>query len=116
LIERNQLEKPIYRQAIKDLMSIAIIVYNKHSDKQITAVYDNMVVDIAEIRTEIDPVEKQKQRAMAKVNGTESRIDWIIEDNPDLSREDAVEEAKRIDSENNLYPTSGLGESMGIGE
>jgi len=118
IIDRNKLEKPIYTQAIKELMQTAVIVYNNDSDKQIRADGANYIVDIAEVTVDVDPIEKNRDRAMQKSLGIASSIDFIIEDNPDLTREQAIEKFERIKQENSLYVSNAdeIGKELGVND
>ncbi len=53
---------------------------------------------------------------MQLANGTKSVIDFIMEDNPDLSKEDAIERYNEIQKEKSAYAIGGteMSEAMGV--
>ncbi|MEA1972671.1 MAG: hypothetical protein U9N34_05190, partial [Candidatus Cloacimonadota bacterium] len=60
-------------------------------------------IDFGEVEFDTNPKEREELRAMQLVNGTKNEIDFLIEDNPDLSREDAIEKFKEMEEEKKLY-------------
>ena len=57
------------------------------------------MLEFGQVVFDTNPIEVEQVRSLKLANKTISRIDIIMEDNPDLSREEALEVAKRIDSE-----------------
>jgi hypothetical protein len=57
-------------------------------------------IDFGEIKYSDDPQQKAQTTSIEISNGTKSRIDVIMENDPDLNRKDAEIKAKLIDKEN----------------
>ena len=60
-------------------------------------------LDFGEIAFPESAKEKSERDSMDIINGFKSRIDVLMERNPDLTRDQAIEEAKRIDEEEQMF-------------
>ena len=96
IIQKNKEERFYYTESIKKLCRIMQLTLGKKPDKEIN-------IDYGEVKFAEDPEVQARVRAMRVSNGTRSRIDFIMEDNPDLDREGAIERAKEIDEDNSLF-------------
>ncbi len=98
ILNKNRADRPFYRNAIKDLIKIMFITENHLKGK--FNVDSDIKVDFGEITYSDDPQQKATTRTVKINNGTHSRIDFIMEDNLDLTRPEAELKAKQIDMEN----------------
>ncbi|MBT3303214.1 MAG: hypothetical protein HN952_06260 [Candidatus Cloacimonetes bacterium] len=101
IINRTMGERPFYRPKIKDLINLMLELYTQNSDKNFTNA--QITVDFGELTFDANPKEKQELRAMELANGTKNEIDFIIEDNPDLTRDEAIEHYKKLQDEKKQY-------------
>jgi len=113
IINKTVQDRQYYRPAIIDLVQNIMRLYTWEGDKTFPDKLD-ISVDFGEIEFETSPKEREELRAMQLNNGTASVIDFIMEDNPDLSREQAVERYKEIEADKGKYVIGGLAESMGV--
>jgi len=113
IINKTAQDRQYYRPAIIDLVQNIMRLYTWEGDKTFPENQD-IYVDFGEIEFETSPKEREELRAMQLSNGTASVIDFIMEDNPDLSREQAVERYKEIEADKGKYVIGGLAESMGV--
>ncbi len=99
IVERNRRQRDYYYDSVLELVENMIITANRGLGWEIP---EDLVlgVDFGEIRFGVSDQEKEEIRQMKLQNGTISRIDIMLEDNPELDRDMAIEQATRIDSEN----------------
>ncbi len=99
IVERNRRQRDYYYDSVVELVQTMIVTANRGLGWEIP---EDLVlgVDFGEIRFAVSDEEREKTRQMKLENGTVSRIDLMMEDNPELDRQTAIEEAKRIDGEN----------------
>jgi len=91
-INRNILDRELYRQPVKQLIQTTADTLTHYADSEYKLPTNMEIsVDFGEIKYDSSPLEKAQQRALDKANGTANPIDWIMEDNPDiLTREEAI--------------------------
>ena len=100
IFNKNRTERPFYRNSIKNLIKIIMLTANNIGGK-----FDinlGVKVSFGEIEYSEDPFQTASTRSIKIKNGTNSRIDFIMEDNPHLTREEAEAKASVIDKDNNL--------------
>ncbi len=98
IVERNKSERDYYIQPLRDLVRL-IIIMTKDCNGYDFPDNPEIKVDFGEIRFSQSELEKARTRYYKLVYGIASRIDIIMEDNPDLTREQAIVKAKQIDRE-----------------
>lgn len=98
ILNKNRAERPFYRNSIKELCKIIMMTANQIDSH--FKLDSKIKIDFGEIKYSDDPQQKAQTRSQEISNGTKSRIDFIMEDNPDLNRKDAGLKAKLIDKEN----------------
>ena len=89
LIEMREDDIQIYRTKEKELFNIIRIVNNVHNKLKINeeAVFK---IDFAEITPPESPEDKAKADTVQIMNNTKTPIDFIMRDNPDLTRDEAT--------------------------
>ena len=99
IVERNKRQRDYYYDSVVELVQTMIATANRGLGWDIP---EDLVigVDFGEIRFAVSDEEREKTRLMKLQNGTVSRIDLMMEDNPELDRPTAIEQATRIDREN----------------
>lgn len=102
VIDRNQDKRSAYRESVREL--VQAIMDCKTLNSKIKLPDDaNIKIDFADVKVESDPMQDEQIRSMKISNGTMSRVDALMQDNDDLTREEAIAEIKRIDSDNNTF-------------
>ena len=104
ILNKNRSERPFYRRSIRDLIKIIMITEN--NIKKTFDISKNVRVDFGDIVYSDDPQQIANTRTTEIKNGTKSRIDFIMEDNPDFTRKDAIAKAELIDEETIKTPLS----------
>lgn len=103
ILARNKEERPYYAKAIKDLFRI-IFKACQYTDKyKILKPEMDINIDFGEITFEQDEMTKEQVRAMKIANKTASPVDFIMEDNPDLTYDEAIEVKNRINADINRF-------------
>lgn len=103
IIENNDLKKEIYRPEIIKLLTNMMICQNTNTGNERlrypedTEIYFNYIDKVIPV----SPIEKVQTQAAEKALGTKSTPDLIRENNPGLTQEDAIAEAKRVQTEQN---------------
>jgi len=89
-LNKNILDRELYREPIKQLVQTIADTLTIYSDYQMPK--DIMItVDFGEVKFDSNPLEVEQIRATKKANGTANVIDFIMEDNPDITtREEAI--------------------------
>jgi hypothetical protein len=88
VIDRNKDKQDLYRESVRDLCQLVLdteTIYGVNSypaDTQIN-------IDFADIAVAVDPLEQEQIRAMKMSNGTMDSVMALLEDNPDLTEEEA---------------------------
>jgi len=111
IVDYNNDKKPMYREAVRNLVQLCADCLTIYSKKVSLPNDMDLSIDFADVKIETNPIEEEQIRAMKISNGTMSRVDAIMQDNPDLTREDAIKEIERIDLDNRTYrinPAAGL--------
>ena len=100
LEEHNNLKKEVYRPELIKLIKLIIMCYNMESTgtQQIPA-DANVFVTFSDRKFAANPVEITATQLTKIQAGLMSVADAIRENNPDLTQEQAIEEAKRIKAE-----------------
>ncbi len=102
IVERNKSERDYFVRPLKDLIKLLILL-TKDCKKYNLPEIDDIRIDFGEIRFSQSELEKARTRYYKLTYGISSRIDIIMEDNPDLTREQAIAKAKQIDQEENEF-------------
>jgi hypothetical protein len=95
-------KRSIYREPLRDLVQLIMDCKRLNSNINMPEAAD-IKIDFADITIEQNPLEEEQVRSLKISNGTMSRVDAIMLDNQDLSREDAEKEIERIDADNNRF-------------
>ena len=111
VINQNEMEIPFYTSAIKKLLEIACTVYTKHAKNTLDTV-KTYTIDYQPLSFKKNPLEVWQIRTIEKLNKMGSPVDWLMEDNPELSREDAIERLKQIESDIKEFASSPMLNSM----
>jgi len=98
ILNKSRAERPFYRNSIKELCKIIMMTANQIDSH--FKLDSKIKIDFGEIKYSDDPQQKAQTTSIEISNGTKSRIDVIMENDPDLNREDAEIKAKLIDKEN----------------
>ena len=102
ILKKTMSDRPYYRYKLKKLIELMLLLYTQNNQSK---TFDgvNIKVDFGELKYDQSPEEKERVRAMRLANGTANEIDFIVEDNPDLSRDEAVEHYKQLQDEKKRY-------------
>ncbi len=99
ILERNRADREYYRPAVTELVRVMMLT----AERSGTAAFPDdadITIDFGEIRFAQSDLDKaQVRRAMLEL-GLASRVDFVLEDNPDLDREAARALLQRVQSEN----------------
>jgi len=106
IINLNKAQRPFYAKSIKDLIDIIILAAAITNQFIVTEEYE-VSLDFGEIKYSDDPQKKASTRQTNIAIGIASRIDYIMEDNPDLDRAAAEAKARQIDKDNLKSSTIG---------
>lgn len=99
ILDDNELKKEFYREPLRGLVHNITDCYTYNNSSVQFPSDIGIMIEFGTIAFDTNPIEVEQVRSLKLANKTISRIDIIMEDNPDLSREEAIEIAKRIDSE-----------------
>lgn len=113
VINRNVEKKSTYREPLRDLVQQIMDCKRLNSNVNLPTDAD-ISIDFADITVENDPMQEEQIRGLKIANGTMSRVDAIMEDNPDLTREAAEDRIKQIDDDNNRFKVGGTDLSAGL--
>ena len=102
VISYNVEKRSIYREPLRDLVQLIMDCKRLNSNINMPEAAD-IKIDFSDITIEQNPLEEEQVRSLKISNGTMSRVDAIMLDNQDLSREDAEKEIERIDADNNRF-------------
>ena len=106
VINNAEIEKPFYTSAIKDLIKYAVMVYSKNAKNTLESV-TTVMVDYQPVVFKKNPVEVWQVRTYEKLNGVKSPIDFIMEDNPDLTRAEAEERYEQVQADLDKFADTG---------
>ncbi len=116
IINKTKQDRAYYRPRIIELCGLMQQLYTWNGAKNFPE-DTKTIVDFGEIEFEMNPKEIQELRAMKLANGTASVIDFIMEDNPDLTREEAIDRYTQIQEEKRTYVIGGgIAEAMEVEE
>lgn len=102
VIDRNMAKRSAYREPLRQLLQNIMDCNTLNTSIKLPS--DAMLkIDFADVKIENDPLQEEQLRSLKIQNGTMSRVDAIMQDNPDLSREDAIARIAEIDSDNNRF-------------
>ena len=113
VLNRNVEKKSTYREPLRDLVQLIMDCKRLNSNVNLPENAD-ISIDFADITIENDPMQQEQIRGLKIANGTMSRVDAIMEDNPDLTREAAEDRIKQIDDDNNRFKVGGTDLSAGL--
>jgi len=91
--EMREMNVPIYRNAEHEIHNIARTIYEYESGDKLPE--GKLKIDFAEIKPAMPANEEAGMMAIEITNGIKSPVDYIMEDNADLTREEAVMEYER---------------------
>lgn len=103
VINNAELEKPFYTAAIKDLIMKACKVFTYHNKIKTLDGVNDITIDYQPLTFKRNPIEVWQVRVLEKQNGIKSAIDFIMEDNPDLTREEAEQIYERVKADNGSF-------------
>lgn len=89
LLEAREDDIEIYRAREQDLFKVTRAVHNEHSNKPISEDAE-FQINFAEATFPESKTEKARSRTIEIANNVSTPVDWIMEDDPDLTREQAV--------------------------
>lgn len=96
------------REAEKEMYSKIKVVYNYHSKTDKLKDDLKLVVDFVEVKPVMQMSDKVVYGKYRLENGLASKVDILMEENPDLSREQAVERLKQIQKDNKDFEIESL--------
>ena len=105
VVNFNIQQRNYYRPSIKTLIRLMMHVWNNGSTSKQFPNPDDVIVnvDFGEVQFENNPLETEQLRALKIANGTWSPIMSIMEDNQDLTEEQAIEVYEDIQKQNSSY-------------
>lgn len=105
VIEQNETEKLFYVPAIRQLLNLMIQIFSYHSPTQtLESIKSDLInIDFQPISIEQNPIEQAQLRVTNKMLGIADRVTWLMEDNPELTEEEALEFIAKIDARNQTY-------------
>ena len=96
-INRNKLKRQFYLEPMRELIQLMMDCYTKNStDTFKFPTQADIIIDFAEMTFDDNPMEREQINAMRLSNGTTSEVMILMEDNPDLTEQDAVEKLAKI--------------------
>lgn len=102
VINQADIDKPFYTAATKDMLTKACKIYSTHSTRTLEAA-QTFSIDYQDIVFKKNPIEVWQVRTYEKLNGVASPIDFIMEDNPDLTRAEAEERFRQVQKDLNEF-------------
>jgi len=106
IIDYNNKKRSMYRESVRQLVQLTMDCARLYGGQAMPE-DAGIGIDFADVTVETNPLEQEQIRGLKITNGTMSRIDAIMDDNPDLTREQAEETAKRIDADNRIFKVGG---------
>jgi len=91
ILEKREDQLPVYRNREKEIFKISRIVWNYHNPNEKIDIKSKHKIDFGEITFPKSIDEEAKEFEFLKRNNVKTDIDLIIDDNPDLTREEAME-------------------------
>jgi hypothetical protein len=102
-LEARQTQLPLYRMYEQQLFDLTRIVWNHHNPGNPIDVKAKFAIDFGEVSFPKSPQEEQTEFTFKKQHNVLTPIDLIMKENPDLTKEQAVEvfnENKRFNDAN----------------
>lgn len=93
-------DKPFYSSYEKDIFNVTRIIWNTHNPGNRISDTAALFIDYKESETIMTLEERDNHNIVLETNGIRSKIDWIMDENPDITdRESAMEFLKKIAEE-----------------
>ena len=109
IINRNKMRQIFFIQAIKRLVKLLLMTSNIYASTSFQVNTMDINVTIYDPSIDLSPLELEQVRAQKTMNGTWSAIRSIMEDNPDMTIEDATKLYQAMAKERQLgYETNPL--------
>lgn len=102
IVDHNQDKRSIYIEPLRELVQIMMDCKRIYGMVNLPQDADIMI-DYADVQVTPNQMEQEQIRTIKLANGTMSVIDAIMEDNQDLTREQAIERKQQIDLESATY-------------
>jgi len=118
IVNRNKMKKTMYREPIKYLCQLMADCYSINS-KLFTFGTLDFTIDFADVQFETNPIEQAQLNAIELGNGITSEVQILMDRNPDLTEEDAIELFKKYKAHRQtlgIVNTQAIAESMGVSE
>lgn len=103
VIDHNLMKREIFREPTRDLANLICECETYFGTKYKLPQDIGFNIDFAEITVESNPLEDEQILTMKLANGTISKVDAIMENNPDLTREEAEKRMAQINADNTKY-------------
>jgi len=88
VIDHNNDKQDLYRESVRDLVQLVMDTVSIYGDVKFPA-DANINIDFKDITVETDPLETEQIHAAKMANGTMDAVMALMEDNPDLTEEEA---------------------------
>ena len=98
IIEKNIEERPLYLRPMKELLRNMMYLATEQLGMRFGSDINSMPdvhVDFGELSYTQSPEERERTRASKLLNGTGSVVEFVMEDNPDLSEDEAIDLIKK---------------------
>ena len=102
ILERNRADREYYRASVAELVRVMMQTASQALGVGFPDDVD-ITVDFGEIRFAQSDLDKLRTRKEKLQLGLASPVDFVLEDNPDLDREAAMAQLKRIEQENAAF-------------
>lgn len=89
VIDRNTDKQDLYREAVRELCQLVMDTETLYGTLAFPT-EASINIDFADIAVEVDPLQQEQIRAMKISNGTLDAVGCLMEDNPDLTEEEAI--------------------------
>jgi hypothetical protein len=119
VINNAELEKPFYTKGLTDLLTMACRIYTHHNPTNTLESVTDFAIDYKPIEFKRNPMEVWQVRILEKQNGIKSNVDFVMEDNPDLTRDEAIQRLQQVEADKTEiggFTTAPLDEALGITE
>ncbi|MBT6045388.1 MAG: phage portal protein [Candidatus Scalindua sp.] len=103
VIDRAKRNRVLYTRSIHELLTLIVKTHNLY-ESNVFADNIEFVVDFPEFVIDANPRETADVDGMKLGMGLTSRVLLLMRDNPDLTRDQAIEAIKQIDIDNSLFP------------
>jgi len=119
IVNRNKMKRELYREPVKELAGLIAECYSINNSDNFTFGDVSFSVDFGDVKFEDNPMEREQLNAMKLSNGTTSEVQILMDENPDLSREDAIKLYEQFREDRNRLGTasaSRLANALGVNE